>query len=636
MASGKKLPSFNSLADLRPKTNNLKTNKATPKKNNLSKKSKDLETRAVQALLNNKLKESKKYYDDFIKLQQNNFTEYFSTAFSNRGIINARLGDIHGAIEDFKTAVQLNKNHTSAYNNLANAYLSTHQYEKALEAINQALQLDPNHYNANFNHIIILNKLKRNKEAVEAIHKLFTQFPDKVKAVDPSPFIDIKKQVCDWEGIEELEQRAADLIDRGEIEAKWALAHLNNQALDGEKQLKVLKKFSSQNFGHLTRQPISAYNRKNRKIKVAYVSADFYDHATTRLMAQLFENHDKQQFEWYAISHSLNDNSAMRQRVINAFDHFIDVNSWTDEQISLWMREQQIDIAVDLKGHTGNQRLGIFARGCAPVQITYIGFPGSTGSNFMDYIIGDKWVTPLNAKNQFSEAILQLPNCYQPNDKQRYLPSQSLQNPMDSEFKEWRKQQRVSEGIPVEALVLCCFNNTYKIHPSVFKIWMRLLKKHPNSVLWLLADKPTTEINLKQYAKSCGIDERRIHFAPRTDQKTYLNRYLLADLFVDTFAYNAHTTGSDALWVGLPIVTLAGHSFASRVCASLLDAVGLSELITYSQDDYERKINELMTQPQKLTDFSQHLRKVRNTTPLFNSKKTAEELEALYLSVLEK
>ena len=165
---------------------------------------------------------------------------------------------------------------------------------------------------------------------------------------------------------------------------------------------------------------------------------------------------------------------------------------------------------------------------------------------------------------------------------------------------------------------------------------MRLLEKHPNSVLWLLADKPLTEINLKQYAKSYGIDEKRIHFAPRTDQKTYLSRYLLADLFVDTFAYNAHTTGSDALWIGLPMVTLAGPSFASRVGASLLDTVGLSELITYSQNDYEQKINALMTDPQKLADLSQHLRNVRDTTPLFNSKKTAQDLEALYQSVVSK
>ena len=636
MVSGKKLPSFNSLADLRPQKNNFRTKKVASKNGGLSKELKALEAHAVDALLNNKFDESKRYYDKFIELQQNKFTKDCSTAFSNRGIINARLGNIQSAIEDFKMAVQLNKNHTSAYNNLANIYLSTGQYDKAFEAINQALRLDPNHYNANFNHILILNKLKRNKEAIEAINKLFIQFPNEIKAVDPSPFIDIKKQVCDWEGIEELEQKAADLIDRDKIDAKWALAHLNNQALNGEQQFKALKKFSNQNFGHLSRQPISAYNRNNRKIKVAYVSADFYDHATTRLMAQLFENHDKQLFEWYAISHSLDDNSAMRRRVIKAFDHFIDVNSWTDEQVSLWMREQQIDIAVDLKGHTGNQRLGIFARGCAPVQITYIGFPGSTGSNFMDYIIGDKWVTPLSAKNQFSEAILQLPNCYQPNDKQRYLPPQSLQNVNNPEFLAWRKQQRVVEGLPEKALVLCCFNNTYKLHPNVFKIWMRLLEKHPNGVLWLLADKPLTEINLKQYAKSYGIDEKRIHFAPRTDQKTYLSRYLLADLFVDTFAYNAHTTGSDALWIGLPMVTLAGPSFASRVGASLLDTVGLSELITYSQNDYEQKINELMTDPQKLADLSQHLRNVRDTTPLFNSKKTAQDLEVLYQSVVSK
>ena len=556
-------------------------------------------------------------------------------AYDLRGVIHARLGQVHAALADFRDAIALDPNKASSWSNLANALLSLQQYTEALTAVESAVRLDPSFYNARYNQAIIQSRLGQITQAIATFEQLAVDFPAQFGQQDPSPLIDIKKQICDWKHIRHFEQQARDLLLQQRIEVKWPLVHINNHALNGEDEHRAMQFYASQNFGHLRETTQTGYDRCGRRIRIAYVSADFCDHATTRLMAAVFEAQSHAEFEYYAISHSPQDGSVMRQRVLACFDHVVEVSDWTDQQVADYLHQQQIDIAVDLKGYTGSSRLGIFARRIAPVQITYLGFPGTTGSSFMDYIIGDRWVTPLKQQSEFSECILQLPHCYQPNDPQRYLPAQASGSLDDPAYKQWRRIQRESQGLPADALVLCCFNNTYKLHPDVFEIWLRILARYDHAVLWLLSDKPTTEAHLKAFATQHGISADRIYFAPRSDFATYLERYLLADLFVDTLAYNAHTTGSDALWMGLPLVTCAGSSFAARVGASLLNNVGLPELVSADLVAYEQLIDQLCSSPHRLQVYSQYLRDGRSGFALFDAVGLSRDLEQLFRQVVK-
>lgn len=563
-------------------------------------------------------------------------TDYpdYARGYDFRGIIYARLGNVDQGIADFRQSIKLDAKLSSAYSNLANALLSQSNYTDALAAVQQAIALDPNHYDARNNLAIIQSKLQQTQEAIATFEQLAKDFPVQFAQHDPTPLIDIKKQICDWRYIKEYEQQAKQLIDQGKSQVKWALVHVNNHALNGLDQLNAMRLYTTQNFGYIQQMPCIQTAITNRKIRIGYVSADFCDHATTRLMAEVFELHNHQDFEYYAISHSPNDGSAMRQRVLQAFDHVIEIGEWSDDKAVDYLRALNLDIAVDLKGYTGGSRLGIFARRIAPVQISYLGFPATTGSDFLDYIIGDQWVTPLNSQPEFSEKILQLPHCYQPNDSKRYLPPQASMNVNNPAYQAWRKAEREQAGIDEDAVVLCCFNNTYKLHPDVFDVWLNVLKKIDKAIIWLLSDKPHTEQNLKNYAEQHGVAANRIRFAPRSQFETYLTRYLLADIFVDTLAYNAHTTGSDALWMGLPLVTCRGNAFAARVGESLLNNVGLPQLVTDNLTQYEAKIVELCTDIDQLKKYSQYLRDSRLSLPLFDAKRLSQDLETLYKQLI--
>lgn len=554
----------------------------------------------------------------------------YARGYDFRGIIYARLGNVEQGIADFRQAIKLDAKLSSAYSNLANALMSQSNYVEALAAVQKAINLAPKHYDARNNLAIIQSKLLQTQEAIATFEQLAKDFPVQFAQHDPTPLIDIKKQICDWRYIKNYEQQAKQLIDQGKSQVKWALVHVNNHALDGIGQLKAMQLYTAQNFSYIKQLPCTKTPIVDRKIRVGYVSADFCDHATTRLMAEVFELQNHQAFDYYAISHSPNDGSPMRKRVLQAFDHVIEIGEWSDEKAVDYLRELKLDIVVDLKGYTGGSRLGIFARRMAPIQISYLGFPATTGSDFLDYIIGDQWVTPLGSQSEFSEKILQLPHCYQPNDSKRYLPSQACMHVNDPAYQAWRKAQRAQEGIAEDAIVLCCFNNTYKLHPDVFDVWLNVLKKIDKAIIWLLSDKPHTEQNLKNYAKQHGVDANRIRFAPRSQFETYLTRYLLADVFVDTLAYNAHTTGSDALWMGLPLITCRGNAFASRVGESLLNNVNLPQLVTNNLAEYDSKIVELCMDDEQLKTYSQYLRDNRLNFPLFDAKQLTHHLETLY------
>jgi predicted O-linked N-acetylglucosamine transferase (SPINDLY family) len=339
-------------------------------------------------------------------------------------------------------------------------------------------------------------------------------------------------------------------------------------------------------------------------------------------MAGLFESHNKNNFELIAFSFGAEHKDKMRERVSSSFDQFIDVQNKSDKDVALLSRNIGIDIAIDLKGFTKDGRIGIFFHRAAPIQVNYLGYPGTAGAAYIDYIIADRTLIPENSQQHYSEKIVYLPNSYQVNDRKREIAEKIF--------------SRESLGLPKTDFVFCCFNNNYKITPSTFSSWMRILKKVNGSVLWLLEDNTTAANNLRKEAHAKGVDSQRLIFATRMPPADHLARHHAADLFLDTLPCNAHTTASDALWSGLPVLTCMGESFASRVAASLLNAIGLPELITNSQEQYEALAIELAFNPEKLGTIKQRLDKNRLTFPLFDTDLLTKHLEAAYTQMYER
>lgn len=352
------------------------------------------------------------------------------------------------------------------------------------------------------------------------------------------------------------------------------------------------------------------------KIRIAYLSRDFCYHATSLLMAELLELHDRSRFEIFGVSYSRDDGSPLRKRVVAAFDRFLDANAMTDREVALWLRERQIDIAVDLKGHTRGPRTRILAYRPAPVQVNYLGYPGTMAAPFIDYIVADEVVLPPEHRGDYSEQAVYLPGSYQVNDRKRAVAD--------------APSTRGDVGLPERAFVFCCFNNNWKITPAVFDIWMRLLSEVPGSVLWLLGDNDRAAANLRTAALARGVEPERLIFCPRIEVGAHLARQRLADLFLDTLPVNAHTTASDALWVGLPVVTCLGRTFAGRVAASLLRAVGLEQLIAPSLAEYAALALALARDPQRLQAIRAGLVRRRNELPLFDTPAFCRNLEEAY------
>jgi predicted O-linked N-acetylglucosamine transferase (SPINDLY family) len=366
--------------------------------------------------------------------------------------------------------------------------------------------------------------------------------------------------------------------------------------------------------------PIARHS-ENQKIRIGYFSPDFRNHPVSFLTAELYELHDRSKFEIIAFSFGVDDKSPMRLRLGQAFNQFIDVSNMSDLAIAELSRNLQIDIAVDLSGYTKDSRTGIFSYRAAPIQISYIGYLGTMGSEYYDYLLADKTIIPEELQKFYSEKIAYLPS-YQVNDRKRVISE--------------RQFTREELGLPETGFVFCCFNSNYKILPSTFDSWMRILNAVKGSVLFLYAENEWSKANLIDEASLRGIDITRLAFGEHISMAGYLARYRACDLFLDTFPYNAGTTASDSLWVGLPVLTLSGQSFPSRVAASLLNAINLPELITHSQEEYEALAIELAMNPKKLADTRLKLANNRFNTPLFDTPLFAKNIEAAYTKMYER
>ena len=352
------------------------------------------------------------------------------------------------------------------------------------------------------------------------------------------------------------------------------------------------------------------------RIRLGYLSGDFHQHATAQLMAELFELHNRDRFEIFAYSYGPDDDSPMRARLDRAFDRFVDIRALSHRDAAQRIHADKIDILVDLKGYTHHARPAISAYRPAPVQVNYLGFPATMGGDFIDYVIVDPVVVPESQQPFFSERLVHLPGSYQVNNRKREAPGAATSR------QDW--------GLPEGRLVLCSFNNTYKISPAFFDIWMRLLRSVPGSVLWLLEANQLVKGNLRQEAEKRGVEAERLIFAPRVASAEHLGRHRHADLFLDTLPCNAHTTASDALWAGLPVLTCRGDTFAGRVAASLLTAVGMGELIAQSVEEYERTALALAGDRQRLIALRKKLADNRDTSALFSPVKFTGNIEAAY------
>jgi predicted O-linked N-acetylglucosamine transferase (SPINDLY family) len=386
---------------------------------------------------------------------------------------------------------------------------------------------------------------------------------------------------------------------------------------DAALQLKMAQSWVRMELPQCDRWRVEARQKAHsNKIRLGYFSADFHAHATGHLIAGLIEQHQRDDFEVLLFSYGPRTADPMQARLSAAGDHFIDLADLSDQQGVQLARERGLDIAIDLKGHTQHNRLGLFALGVAPLQLHYLGYPGSLGATFMDYFIADQRVVPPDSVHHFSEKLIWLPDCYQVNDDQRVRPQSC--------------PSRAELGLPASGFVYCCFNNNYKITPEMFALWMRVLLRVPDSVLWLLEDHAEIAPALRQSALQHGVAADRLVFAPVLAQTEHLARIAAADLFLDTLPFNAHTNASDALWMGCPVLTCSAESMASRVAASLLQSVDLCELVTTSPAEYEMLATSLPAQPEQMRKFRLHLLRQRDVAPLFQTGRFTRQLELAY------
>jgi predicted O-linked N-acetylglucosamine transferase (SPINDLY family) len=538
-------------------------------------------------------------------------------SYTNRGATYIDIKMYDQAFSDLNTALELNPVFIDALYNLASLFKYLKQFDKAVDLYKTVLQLNPNHIESVINLAVSLQELSHLDEAYLFFLRALEIEPE--FRFNRSTFLSIKNKLCIWDNFDEEVNIAINEVN---ISSKIATPfHLLGLFDRPDLHLIATENYVAKECPLDLSLGIIEKHEINGRIRLAYYSADFHNHATSYLMAELFELHDKSKFELFAFSFGPKNMDEMYLRNIHIFDHFIDVTEMSDSEITILSRKLLIDIAVDLKGYTQFSRPNIFAKRCAPIQVNYLGYPGTLGAEYIDFILADKIVIPENNQYLYTEKVLYLPDCYQVNDSKRSISQ--------------RVFSKREVGLPDEGIVFCCFNNCYKILPTIFDVWMDVLNCVKNSVLWLLDDNPTATSNLMIEANKRGIDNQRLVFAKRLKLDEHLARHKLADLFLDTLPYNAHTTASDALWAGLPVLTCSGQSFASRVGASLLHSLELTELITHSLEEYKSMAINLGNNPSKIESLKYKLSLNINSKPLFNSKKFAKDFENILSKIVE-
>ena len=540
-------------------------------------------------------------------------------AWLGRGNVFWSLQRYDEALAPYDKALAIKPDLEGAWLGRGNVFWSLKRYDEAFAAYDKALSIKPDLENAWLGRGHVFYDLKRYAEAFAAYDKALSIKPD-LESVEGSR-LHMKMHLCNWEKLDKEIGDLTNSIRAGKGNCPpFALLSLTDLPDDHLR--------CTQAWGAAI-HPITAKSvwqdkiYKHDKIRLGYVSADLRTHAVAYLIAELFELHDKDRFSVTAFSLGRDDNSDIRRRLVSSFDRFIDCYTLSDFDVAHAIADSEIDILVDLMGFTQDAHTNIFAYRPAPIQVNYLGYPGTIGASFIDYIIGDKTLFTLVDAAVYSEKLVQLPDSYQPNDRKRQISTKAF--------------TRREAGLPDNKFVFCCFNNSYKISPQTFGCWMRILKCVEGSVLWLRAENQTAIANLKTEAQTRGIESARLVFANRVPQLSdHLARLRLADLFLDTLPFNAHTTASDALWAGLPVLTQIGSTFAGRVAASVLKAINLPELITHSPEEYEALAIELALNKEKLRRIQEKLARNRLTTPLFDTPLYTKHLEAAYEAMYQR
>ncbi len=584
-----------------------------------------------------------------------------------KGLLAIGERKFKAAIEHLSAVLRSDPNHLVAWFNLGQVLLNMEDYTRAMRCFVEVLRRDSGNIEALYLrglcHRALGDHANAGRDATDVVHRqpehvgalkelgnslliagkfsLARNVFQSVNALAPSePFVPcmiqfLSHQMCDWAPLVFAAQKdevmvvgstSLDVLKQRCERNEPALEPFASLVLFDDPELhekaaslwmkKLHPKMPQEVFARLEEQKRSRPLRTPQQaLKVAYISCDFYEHATAYLMAGLIEAHDRQAVEVYVLSYGQVRTDAMRQRLEKAADHFVDINNMPDWQVARWCRENDIDIAVDLKGLTRDSRPGIFAHRAAQVQVSWLGYPGSLAADFYDYMIADEFVMSEQQKAHTQEALVLMPNGYQVNDSQRPKPQPAT---------------RKEHGLPDEAVVLCCFNNHFKITESVFNCWMDVLNASSNTVLWLMAGSSEAENNLIKQAVSKGIAKDRLIFAPVLPLPQHISRLALADISLDTSPYNAHTTASDALWAGVPHLGLQGQGFAARVSSSLLHAIGMPELVTDSLERYQALLQQLTCKPKKLKALRAKLGAQKHENVLFNSAQFAKHLESAY------
>lgn len=532
-------------------------------------------------------------------------------AHFNRALALKDLGRLGEAIASYDRAIALRPGHPESHYNRGNALHDLYRLEEALAAYERAVALNPAFAAAHYNRGNAFDKLKRHEAALASYEQALALNPDFDYLRGVRLFL--KLQHCDWEGID---AGLADLAARIDRDEKAALPlHILSLNPSPHLQRRAAETWVSDRHPPPA-VPLPPGRRvADGRVRIGYFSADFRMHPVAVLMAGVLEAHDRARFDTTAFAFIPGAGDAMTERIGRAVDRYIDVRGLGDREVAALARESGIDVAINLGGHTQDARTGIFAHRAAPVQVNFLGYPGTMGAPFMDYILADETLVPANAGDGFAEQVARLPS-YFPGDRGRAISARDF--------------SRAELGLPEGVRVFCAFNAHYKINPATFDGWMRILARVEGSVLWLSTGLEAAKTNLRRETSKRGVDPARLVFAERMpSMEDHLARHRVADLFLDTLPYNAHTTASDALWAGLPVLTCTGEAFASRVAASLLTAIGLPELVAASQAQFEDLAVDLALHPERLRELKARLEGNRLTAPLFDTVAYTRSLEAL-------
>jgi predicted O-linked N-acetylglucosamine transferase (SPINDLY family) len=533
--------------------------------------------------------------------------------WNDAGAMLAQSGRLTEAISAFRRAVAVAPAYPEAHNNLANVYQMTGDLDRAVEGYQAALRLRPQYAEAHRNLASALRRLGRLEESIEELATAVWLNPAYIEAA--ALLVHQLQQLCDWRSLDRL---TAQLIQAVENGSPGVNPFIFLTLETTPRQQRLCAEQWAARWAVAGRPP--ARPQRDR-ITLGYLSADFQEHATAHLISELIELHDRGRFRVIGYSYGTDDGSAARRRLRDAFDGFVDLEHASHADAAARIRADEVDILVDLKGYTTDARPEILALRPAPIQVSYLGYPGTMGTPAIDYLIVDEFVVPADQQPHFTEKLIHLPHCYQASDRTRLIAPTPT-----------RERCGLAEG----AFVFCCFNSSYKLTPVMFDIWMRLLAHVPGSILWLLGSSPTANENLQREAEARLTDgAQRLVFAPSLPNPLHLARFRVADLFLDTLPYNAHTLSSDALWGGCPVLTCAGETFASRVAGSILRSAQLPELVTSTLGEYEAVALRLASRRDELGALRARLQQNRLALPLFDTPRFARDIEAAFESMMK-